>query len=126
MEILQNAKNTPRYNCQHFSSMLSNAHRILNTYYNKTVVCPAYVVAVASNPGMKVEYFEAQWDKCPDAINLAKNLLNNMWAITYKGQNPSGTVLTQQDTPTHEVDLENPTTNTQQKRKFQTSFQGKR
>ena len=60
MEILENAKNTPRYNSQHFSSVLSNAHRILNTYYNKTVVCPTYVVAVALNPGMKVVYFEAQ------------------------------------------------------------------
>ena len=82
MEILENAKNTPRYHSRHISSMLSNALRILSTYYKKTVVCPAYVVAVALNLGMKMKYFKVLWDKRPDGINLAKNLLNNKWANT--------------------------------------------
>jgi len=126
MEILENAKNIPRYHSRHISSMLSNALRILSIYYKKTDVCPAYVVAVALNPGMKMEYFDVQWDKRPDAINLAKNTLNSMWVNTYKGQYPTGTVLTQQDASSQEADLQNPISNTPQKHKFQTSFQRKR
>jgi len=58
--------------------MLSNALRILHAYYQKTEVCPAYIVAVAFNPGMKLEYFEVQWSERPDAVNLVKHTVNDM------------------------------------------------
>lgn len=125
-EILENAKNTPRYNSRHILSMLSNALRILSNYYKKTEVCPSYIVAVVLNPGMKMEYFEVQWDNRPDAINLAKNILNNMWVNTYKGKYPASTVLTQQDNSSLGTELGNACPSTQPKYKFQTSFQRKR
>lgn len=125
IKILKNAKNTPRYHSRHISLMLSNAPRILSSYYKKTEVCPAYIVAVLLNPGMKIEYFKVQWNHPPDAINLAKSIVNNMWVNTYKGKYPASTVLTQQDIGFPEAGSGTTNSSTQQRHKFQTSFQCK-
>jgi len=124
-EIRENAKleNAQRYHSRQIGFMLSNGLRILHAYYQKTEVCPAYIVAVALNPGMQLEYFDVQWSERPDAVNLAKHTVNDMWLKTYKGKYPATTVLTPQDARFAESHSENAETNIQQKFRFQTSFQ---
>jgi len=79
-EILENAQlgNVQQYHSCQIEFILFNGLRILYAYYQKTEVCPAYIVAITLNPGMKLEYFEVQWSERPDAANLTKHTVNDI------------------------------------------------
>jgi len=54
-------------------------------YYSKTDLCPAYAIAVALHPNMKLAYFHEEWAAKPDWIAGAVESIDHRWHESYRG-----------------------------------------
>ena len=54
-------------------------------YYLKTELCPAYTIAVALHPNMKLSYFREEWKDRPEWIASAVTTVDDVWKTCYRG-----------------------------------------
>jgi hypothetical protein len=64
-------------------------------YYGLTDLCPAYIVAVALDPTMKITWFRDEWHDKPDWIEQAERTVDDIWRTSYRGE--SGAVFAEED-----------------------------
>ena len=54
-------------------------------YYSKMDLCPAYAIAVALHPNMKLAYFREEWATKPDWVAGAVEAIEHRWHESYRG-----------------------------------------
>jgi hypothetical protein len=70
------------YSDAHFLNLLLTMFR----YYAKTDLCPAYTVALALHPCLKLKYLRDEWQDRPEWIELAETTLQRVWETDYRGR----------------------------------------
>ncbi|KAA8893332.1 hypothetical protein FN846DRAFT_766029, partial [Sphaerosporella brunnea] len=56
---------------------------VLNKYYGLTDACPAYIIAVALDPTMKMAWFNSHWADKPDEVQRAQDIVDDLWRTSY-------------------------------------------
>jgi hypothetical protein len=51
-----------------------------------TDLCPAYTVALALHPCLKVKYLRDEWKDWPEWIEVAETTLQRVWETSYRGR----------------------------------------
>jgi hypothetical protein len=64
-----------------------------------TDLCPAYIVAVALDPHMKLAYFREEWKDTPEWIEKAQQTLEQIWTTSYRGSHGGATVAPEEREP---------------------------
>jgi hypothetical protein len=87
-------------------------------YYAKTDHCPAYIVALALDPSLKLKYIREEWQDRPEWIEAAETTLHRLWTTTYRGQSRVASVV-QSSPPPDQQDNDRWLNHWQRKRRAQ-------
>lgn len=68
----------------HISTCIKNGWAVLNKYYNRTDISPAYIAAIVLNPHYKWRYFEQKWAGFPGWISAGRTAVQGLWEREYK------------------------------------------
>lgn|SRR5215469_2341752 len=74
----------PTADLTQISTGINNCWEKLRKYYELMDLSPVYVAAVVLNPEHKWDYFETNWEDCPEWITQAKKSIKDFWLTMYK------------------------------------------